>query len=47
MIHRVMIYIKGVYTDPSSGESVKRAGRDWAYDTGSKGPCSEVRVREL
>lgn len=34
-------FLEGLYTDPSTGEAVKRAGRDWAYDTGSKGPCAE------
>ena len=41
----VKYFTKGLYTDPSTGEAVKRAGRDWAHDTGSKGPCSEVRDR--
>lgn len=39
----IFVNVKGLYTDPSTGEAVKRAGRDWAYDTGSKGPCAEVR----
>ena len=38
------LFVKGLYTDPSTGKTVKRAGRDWAHDTGSRGPCSEVKV---
>merc|ERR550517_2115551 len=34
-------FLEGLYTDPSTGKTVKRAGRDWAHDTGSRGPCSE------
>ena len=43
----MIVLLKGLYTDPSSGEAVKRAGRDWAHDSGSRGPCSEVMTEDL
>ena len=34
-------FLEGVYTDFQTGEAVKRSGRDWTLDSGTKGPCAE------
>merc|ERR1739838_234387 len=34
-------FLDGTYTNPKTGEATKRAGRDWAHDSGRKSTCSE------
>jgi len=34
-------FLSGSYTNPTTGEVVERAGRDWAHDSGKKSTCAE------
>jgi len=34
-------FLEGTYTNPKTGESTVRAGRDWAHDSGRKSTCSD------
>merc|ERR1712098_856428 len=33
-------FLSGSYTNPTTGEVVERAGRDWAHDSGKKSTCA-------
>lgn len=34
-------FLTGTYTNPKTGETTERKGRDWAHDSGKKSACAE------